>query len=149
MEHEPSCLYVFFSTGVHNLDLDRKYKKGMSTTDIQAEDMNKIVRRDRFVQADFGPNPQPSLQRVDLQLNLPYTPTSTDFELGRLTRQAFPVKVLLEGTNVIEGLRNLIPLGITSNPMPSFLTDLHSMAASGLTVDVDEENEGQLRVSTG
>lgn len=131
------------------LDLRHKYAKGMSPTIIQAEDMSKIVSRDRFVRAEFGPNPQPSLQKVDLQLNLPYTTEAKDFALGRLTRQPFPVKVHLEGSNVIEGIRNLIPLGIASNPMPTFLTELHSMATTSLTVDLDEENGGRLRVSPG
>ncbi|KAG0046228.1 hypothetical protein BGZ83_008596 [Gryganskiella cystojenkinii] len=130
-------------------DLGQTYSKGMSSTVIQAEDMNRIASRDRFVRIDFGPNPQPSLQKVDLQLNLPYTTEAKDFALGRLTRQPFPVKVHFEGTNVIEGIRNLIPLGIASNPMPSFLTELHSMATSTVTVDVDEENSKRLRVTPG
>lgn len=109
--------------------------------------MSTIVRRDRFVQKEFGPNPQPSLQKVDLQLNLPFSSESEEFRLGRLSRQPFPIKVVFEGSNVIEGVKNMIPLGIASNPMPSFLTELHSMATSSLTVDLDEDRK--LRVSVG
>lgn len=117
--------------------------------DIQAEDMDMIAARDRFVATEFGSNPQPSLNRVDLQLNLPYTTKSKDFNLGRLTRQPFPIKVVLEGSNVIEGIKNLVPLGVARNPMPVFLTELHSMATNNLTVDLDEENDNQQRITTG
>ncbi|KAF9109464.1 hypothetical protein BGX27_007582 [Mortierella sp. AM989] len=120
-------------------DPHQKYTRGMG--DIRAEDQVKIASRDRFVAADFGPNPQPSLNRVDLQINLPYTAGAKDFNLGRLTKQSFPIKVVLEGSNVIEGIKSLIPLGVAQNPMPKFLTDLHSMGSNSITVDL-ENDEG-------
>ncbi|KAG0225779.1 hypothetical protein BGX31_007509 [Mortierella sp. GBA43] len=126
-------------------DPQHKYRKGMQ--DIQAEDIDMIAARDRFVSAEFGSNPQPCLNRVDLQLNLPYTSTSKDFNLGRSTRQPFPIKVVLEGSNVIEGIKSLVPLGVAKNPMPAFLTELHSMATNNLIVDLDEED--QLRITNG
>ncbi|KAI1317807.1 hypothetical protein EDD11_007829 [Mortierella claussenii] len=124
-----------------------KYTHGMQ--DIRAEDMNKIATRDRFVATEFGPNEQPSLHKVDLQLNLPFTTESVDFSLGRLTRQPFPIKVVLEGSNVIEGIKQLIPLGVAQNPMPKFLTELHSIASNNLTVDMDVEDGTTQRISTG
>ncbi|KAF9195624.1 hypothetical protein BGZ50_004022 [Haplosporangium sp. Z 11] len=114
-----------------------KYARGMQ--DIKAEDMNKIVSRERVVATEFGPNAQPTLQRVDVQLNLPYTQKARDFELGRLNRQPFPIKVVFEGSNVIEGIKSLIPLGVAQPGMPRFLTELHSMATNRLTVDLDEQ----------
>ncbi|KAF9366158.1 hypothetical protein BGX34_005709 [Mortierella sp. NVP85] len=128
-------------------DLHQRYAKGMR--DIQAEDMDRIAARDRVVATEFGSNPQPCLNRVDLQLNLPYTTKSKDFNLGRLTKQPFPIKVVLEGPNVIEGIKNLVPLGVAKNPMPSFLTELHSMATSSLTVDLDEDDDNKQRISSG
>ncbi|KAG0012050.1 hypothetical protein BGZ80_000240 [Entomortierella chlamydospora] len=127
-------------------DPHEKYTRGMQ--DIRTVDEAKIASRDRFVAADFGPNPQPSLHRVDLQINLPYTTGAKDFRLGRLTKQPFPIKVVLEGSNVIEGVRSLIPLGIAQNPMPKFLTELHSMGSNSISVDLDDEGNKQL-VTTG
>ncbi|KAF8929772.1 hypothetical protein BGZ58_008691 [Dissophora ornata] len=127
-------------------DLQDKYSRGMR--DIRAEDITKIATRDRFVATEFGRNAQPRLERIDLQLNLPYTSEAKDFDLGRLTKQPFPIKVVLEGTNVIEGIKSLIPLGVAQNPMPKFLTELHSMATNSLTVDVDEEDASKQRISS-
>ncbi|KAG0365665.1 centromere protein Chl4/mis15/CENP-N [Gamsiella multidivaricata] len=124
-----------------------KYTKGRR--DIRAEDMDKIATRDRFVAADFGPNAQPSLQRVDIQLNVPYTTEAKNFSLGRMTRQPFPIKVIIEGSNVIEGIKSLIPLGVAKNPMPKFLTELHSMATNTIIVDLDEENDNKQCITTG
>ncbi|KAF9086804.1 hypothetical protein BGX29_001216 [Mortierella sp. GBA35] len=123
------------------------YAQGME--DIQSEDMTKIARRDLRVAKDFGPNAQPSLSRVDLQLNLPYTTAAKDFELGRLNRQPFPIKVVFEGSNVIEGIKSLIPLGVATEAMPKFLTELHSMATNRLTVDLDEDNGNAQRITKG
>jgi hypothetical protein len=117
--------------------------------DIQSEDITKIARRDLRVAKDFGPNAQPSLSRVDLQLNLPYTSQAKDFKLGRLNRQPFPMKVIFEGSNVIEGIKSLIPLGVATEAMPKFLTDLHSMATNKLTVDLDEDNGNSQRIIKG
>ncbi|KAF9574634.1 hypothetical protein EC968_006049 [Mortierella alpina] len=131
-------------------DSHQKYSKGEH--DICSEDMSKIASRNRTVASEFGPNAQPSLSRVDIQLNLPYTNKAKDFELGRLNRQAFPMKVIFEGPNVIEGLKSLIPLGMTDPAgMPKFLTELHSMATNSLTVDVDEDDTSneKYRVTTG
>ncbi|KAF9963618.1 hypothetical protein BGZ70_007297 [Mortierella alpina] len=128
----------------------QKYAKGEH--DICAEDMSRIASRNRTVASEFGPNAQPSLSRVDIQLNLPYTNKAKDFELGRLNRQVFPMKVIFEGPNVIEGLKSLIPLGMTDPAgMPKFLTELHSMATNSLTVDVDENDASneKYRVTTG
>ncbi|KAF9285906.1 hypothetical protein BGZ68_003391 [Mortierella alpina] len=131
-------------------DSHQKYAKG--ERDISAEDMSRIASRNWTVASEFGPNAQPSLARVDIQLNLPYTNKAKDFELGRLNRQAFPMKVIFEGPNVIEGLKSLIPLGMTDPAgMPKFLTELHSMATNSLTVDVDEDDASteKYRVTTG
>ncbi|KAG0212092.1 hypothetical protein BGX28_006853 [Mortierella sp. GBA30] len=131
-------------------DPHQKYAKGAQ--DIRAEDMSRIAIRDRTIASEFGPNTQPSLSRVDIQLNLPYTDKAKDFELGRLNRQPFPMKVIFEGPNVIEGIKNLIPLGM-ADPigMPKFLTELHSMATNSLTVDMDEEGTSGVkhRISKG
>ncbi|KAF9171550.1 hypothetical protein BGX21_007962 [Mortierella sp. AD011] len=127
-------------------DPHEKYTRGMQ--DIRTIDEAKIASRDRFVAANFGPNPQPNLHRVDLQINLPYTTEAKDFRLGRLTKQPFPIKVVLEGSNVIEGVRSLIPMGIAQNPMPKFLTELHSMGSNSISVDLDDEGNKQL-VTTG
>ncbi|KAF9923338.1 hypothetical protein FBU30_006608 [Linnemannia zychae] len=129
------------------IDPRETYAQGMD--DIQSEDIAKIARRDYQVSKEFGPNAQPSLPRVDFQLNLPYTTKAKDFELGRLNRQPFPIKVIFEGTNVIEGIKSLIPLGVATEEMPKFLTDLHSMAANKLTVDIDENDENVQRISKG
>ncbi|KAG0326172.1 hypothetical protein BGZ99_009969 [Dissophora globulifera] len=126
-------------------DLHQKYTKGMR--DIHAEDLNKIATRERFVATEFGPNSQPSLQKVELQLNLPYTTESKEFSLGRITRQPFPIKIVLEGSNVIEGIRSLIPLGVAQNPMPRFLTELHSMATNSITVEADEQESSGQRIT--
>ncbi|KAF9355075.1 hypothetical protein BGX26_007011 [Mortierella sp. AD094] len=127
-------------------DPHEKYTRGMQ--DIRTVDEAKIASRDRFVAADFGPNPQPNLHRVDLQINLPYTTEAKDFRLGRLTKQPFPIKVVLEGSNVIEGVKSLIPLGIAQNPMPKFLTELHSMGSNSINIDLDDEGNKQ-RITTG
>ncbi|KAG0318432.1 hypothetical protein BGZ97_003783 [Linnemannia gamsii] len=128
-------------------DPRENYAQGME--DIQSEDITKIARRDLRVAKDFGPNAQPSLSRVDLQLNLPYTSQAKDFKLGRLNRQPFPMKVIFEGSNVIEGIKSLIPLGVATEAMPKFLTDLHSMATNKLTVDLDEDNGNSQRIIKG
>jgi len=129
------------------IDPLENFAQGME--DIQSEDMTKIARRDLQVAKDFGPNAQPSLSRVDIQLNLPFTAESKDFGLGRLNRQPFPIKVIFEGSNVIEGIKSLIPLGVASEEMPKFLTELHSMATNKLTVDLDEDNGNSQRVTKG
>lgn len=128
-------------------DPRKHYAQGME--DIQSEDMNRIVRRDLRVAKDFGPNAQPNLSRVDLQLNLPYTAQAKDFKLGRMNQQPFPVKIIFEGPNVIEGIKSLIPLGVATEAMPKFLTDLHSMGANKLTVDLDEDDETVQRITKG
>ncbi|KAF8982132.1 hypothetical protein BGZ46_001739 [Entomortierella lignicola] len=128
-------------------DPHENYTKGMQ--DIRAEDEMKIASRDRFVAADFGPNPQPSLHRVDLQINLPYTAEAEGFKLGRLTKQPFPMKIVLEGSNVIEGIKSLIPLGIAQNPMPKFLTELHSMGSNSISVDLENNEGNKQRITTG
>ncbi|KAF9433966.1 hypothetical protein BGZ76_008745 [Entomortierella beljakovae] len=128
-------------------DSHQKYAKGMK--DIRAEDESKIALRDRFVASEFGPNPQPSLHRVDIQINLPYTSEAKDFNLGRLTKQPFPIKVVLEGPNVLEGIKNLIPQGIAHNPMPKFLTELHSMSSNTITVDLEDDDGNKQRITTG
>ncbi|KAF9912759.1 hypothetical protein BX616_010239 [Lobosporangium transversale] len=127
--------------------LEDRYTNGLR--DICTEDPTKIIARDRSIVSDFGPNAQPSLHRVDLQLNLPYTNKSKDFGLGRSTKLPFPIKVVLEGGNVIEGIKSLIPLGVAQNPIPKFLAELHSMASNRLTINMDEEGESLQQISPG
>lgn len=131
------------------VDPQDKYAQGMQ--DIQAVDIKRIARRDHFVATYFGPNKQPSLSQVDIQLHLPFTLQSTEFTLGRLTRQPFPIKISMEGSNVIDGLKDMIPLGLnTSNQaLPPFLSELHSMAANSLTVDLEEGSDSKQRITKG
>ncbi|KAF9426786.1 hypothetical protein BGZ94_006010 [Podila epigama] len=120
-------------------DSQDDYAQGMN--DIQAVDINRIVARNHIVAKDFGPNAQPNLGRVDLQFNLPFTKHSNAFRLGHLNQQPFPIKVTMEGPNVIDGLRNMIPLGLNKSgqALPLFLSELHSMATNDLTVSVPED----------
>ncbi|KAG0346873.1 hypothetical protein BG004_000622 [Podila humilis] len=122
-------------------DAQEKYAQGMQ--DIEAVDIIKVARRDQVIATDFGPNTQPSLSRVDIQLQLPFTTQSDDFNLGQLTRQPFPIKITMEGTNVIAGLCSMIPLGLNKSgqSLPPFLSELHSMATNTLTVDLEEEED--------
>ncbi|KAG0089308.1 hypothetical protein BGZ93_005470 [Podila epicladia] len=130
-------------------DPQETYAQGMQ--DIRAVDIKRIVRRDHFVASNFGPNAQPSLSRVDLQLRLPFTLQSAEFTLGRLTKQPFLIKITMEGSNVIDGLKNMIPLGLnTSNQaLPPFLSELHSMATNSLTVDLEEGSGSKQRITKG
>ncbi|KAF9166550.1 hypothetical protein DFQ26_007622 [Actinomortierella ambigua] len=96
------------------------FSRGMD--DIEPENIHQIVMRENQVAQEFGPNTQPALPKVSIRLDLPYTANSKDYALGRLTKRVFPVGVVLEGSNVIEGIKELVPLGIAEDPLPSFLT---------------------------
>ncbi|KAF9217466.1 hypothetical protein BGZ59_004071 [Podila verticillata] len=63
----------------------------------------------------------------------------------------FPIKISMEGLNVIDGLKDMIPLGLnTSNQaLPPFLSELHSMAANSLTVDLEEGSDSKQRITKG
>ncbi|KAF8951271.1 hypothetical protein BGZ52_012727 [Haplosporangium bisporale] len=65
--------------------------------------------------------------------------------------QPFPIKISMEGLNVIDGLKDMIPLGLnTSNQaLPPFLSELHSMAANSLTVDLEEGSDSKQRITKG
>ncbi|KAF9583672.1 hypothetical protein BGW38_008888 [Lunasporangiospora selenospora] len=118
------------------IDLDQKYAEGIEH--LRAEDMDRIVSRDCFVAADFGPNAQPRLEKVDINLRLPFTQRSKDFDYGKGNSEPFPIKVTLEGTSVIEGLKELALLGIAENPLPKFLVNLHSNATNSVTIEHED-----------
>ncbi|KAG0343058.1 hypothetical protein BG000_009377 [Podila horticola] len=63
----------------------------------------------------------------------------------------FPIKISMEGSNVIDGLKNMIPLGLnTSNQaLPPFLSELHSMATNSLAVDLEEGSDNKQRITKG
>ncbi|KAF9976230.1 hypothetical protein BGZ73_008937 [Actinomortierella ambigua] len=119
-----------------------KFSRGMD--DIEPENLDQIVTRESQIAQEFGPNIQPALPKVRIGLDLPYTTSSKDFDLGRLTRRAFPISVVLEGSNVIEGIKELVSLGIAEDPLPTFLSELHSMAKNSFTVSMNEQGEAQV-----
>jgi len=43
--------------------------------------------------------------------------------------------IRFEGTNVIEGIKKMIPLEIAKRPLPTFMSNLHSLAKNYLEVD--------------
>ncbi|KAG0231758.1 hypothetical protein BGW41_002110 [Actinomortierella wolfii] len=112
--------------------------------DIEPENNEEISNREVQVAQEFGSNTQPALSKVNIRLDLPYTANSKSYALGRLTKRVFPVSVVLEGSNVIEGIKELVPLGIAEDPLPSFLSELHSMAKNSLTVSIDDEGQVQV-----
>ena len=50
-----------------------------------------------------------------------------------------PCVVTLKGPSVIEGLKELVELGVADMPLPPFLANLHSNAQTSLIVGVDDE----------
>ena len=47
----------------------------------------------------------------------------------------FPMKVVFEGPNVLDGLKSLIPLGIAKAPLPPHLANLHSSASNSFSIN--------------
>lgn len=47
---------------------------------------------------------------------------------------AFNTQVLMEGTNVLEGLKNMVKFGIIQTPIPDWMSEISAMSANVVTL---------------
>ncbi|KAL1916698.1 uncharacterized protein VTP21DRAFT_5402 [Calcarisporiella thermophila] len=121
---------VHYSRKKQKLDDGPKYVN--DDEPIMAEDMSSISARYSEVDDRFGRNEQPSLERIEIKLALPLVIKTAEDSVEDLP---ITIKVKLEGTNVMEGVKRMTALGMAEAPLPDFLGELHSLAGSSLVVD--------------
>lgn len=96
---------------------------------VTQENLREEMRSKDILEETFGDHPQPILEKVEYTLEtkfkgLMYAPAMATQE------EAFHCKVKFEGTNVIEGIKNLCKVGLADLPMKDHLGKIHSMAKS-------------------
>ncbi|CAG8580480.1 2457_t:CDS:2 [Paraglomus brasilianum] len=98
---------------------------------IVSEDLKREAERERTLEENFGSVEQPALDHVEIKVKLPFDPSSS-YEVGP---DPITTTIRFEGTNVIEGIKKMIPLEIAKRPLPTFMSNLHSLAKNYLEVD--------------
>jgi len=97
---------------------------------IVLENGGAVERRIREVDERFGWNKIEGVERVEVKLAFPFHDTPTDPE-------DFTMHIRLDGPNVMEGVRRLVPLGVAVAPLPEWLVEMPSAAANRVVVDRD------------
>lgn len=98
--------------------------------DIVDEDSEEKQKRLQATDAAFGMGKQPALQRVQFEFARPLVSE----RLGASGSTTLHCRLRLSGTNVIGGIRALVPAGLADDPLPPHLAELHSMASSTITL---------------
>jgi len=75
----------------------------------------------------FGSSTMPALDRIDLRVVDSFR---GGYELG----STFECTVRFEGSNVLEGIRNLVQLGIAQPPLPDYLANLPSLCQNSFNI---------------
>eukprot|EP00040_Diaphanoeca_grandis_P007900 m.42838 g.42838 ORF g.42838 m.42838 type:complete len:357 (-) comp19228_c0_seq2:27-1097(-) len=106
-------------------------------TNVLVEDKEISEKRaDECVQV-FGKSANPTMEKVELQLTTRYQ----GGEKYANVQGEFGCKIKLEGTSVIDGLKELTSAGIAVAPLPKVLAELHSTAKNVFVLsDVDFES---------
>ncbi|KAF0532165.1 centromere protein N-like [Gigaspora margarita] len=96
---------------------------------------DQMKSKDNAIDDNFGPNEQPSLDVVEIKLDMPFN-TYTD---DHLEEPPISTTVVFEGSNVIEGVKKMVTSGYVIPPLPKFLVELHSSSKNYIEV-VQQEN---------
>ncbi|KAH3768702.1 uncharacterized protein LOC127845566 [Dreissena polymorpha] len=109
--------------------VSRKRKAPSDLQDDRVTDLNQAEKRLRLATLDinFGENIQPTLEKVQFRVELPYRSKTVATELQQ-DGELFCSRVKFEGTNVLEGLRKLGELGYATVPLPKHLTIIQDRA---------------------
>jgi len=125
----------------HPLDRKPKKRKAGDGGDIGEsanpgvvqEDAREVRKKAKVATDQFGPNPQPEMRRVEYQVRTTFKSRSSKVSYDG----DFPMKVVFEGGNVIEGIKSLLPSGIAKGPLPPHIANLHSAAANSFIITDD------------
>lgn len=109
------------------LNPDRKLEVFQSQ-EITSENWAEEQKRQQLTDGAFGTNLQPKLERIEFKM-----------QTRLQSRQQFPqlispisCNVRFEGSSVIEGIKNLGSQSFVDIPLPSYMTNLHSLSRSSL-----------------
>ncbi|EDO46393.1 predicted protein [Nematostella vectensis] len=104
----------------------RKQTKVKDTSDpeICSENQAEDVKRKRQIDVAFGSNAQPALQKVEFKMLTRFRGT----QYVAFHKKPFRCSVKFEGPSVIDGIKSLTAAGVTSVPLPSYLSNLHSLS---------------------
>ncbi|CAG8443753.1 23676_t:CDS:2 [Dentiscutata erythropus] len=112
---------------VDNSPLEHISKR--SNTDAQ------LKSKDNAVDDNFGPNEQPSLDVVEIKLDMPFN-TSDD---NQPEETPISTTIVFKGSNVIEGIKKMVTSGYAVSPLPKFLVELHSNSKNYIEVVQQED----------
>ncbi|XP_071785066.1 centromere protein N-A-like isoform X1 [Asterias amurensis] len=96
-------------------------------SDIVFENEKEKELRDKQVLHSFGSNEQPKLQKIEYKLETKFRGCEFAPAMS-LNKEPFRCRVKFEGTNVLEGIRQLAKTGLVSLPLPHHLGNVHSLA---------------------
>ncbi|XP_071958699.1 centromere protein N-like [Antedon mediterranea] len=105
---------------------------------ICCEDIQEKKQRKEINISTFGINKQPILETV--KYNLETTFRGTDFAPAMDQKKPFRCRVKFEGTNVLEGIKQLGPAGLAILPLPHHIGRVHSLAKNHLLVSDKKTN---------
>ncbi|KAK2167450.1 hypothetical protein NP493_1277g00026 [Ridgeia piscesae] len=114
--------------------------------DIVYENRQERERDEETVAETFGPNEQPTLEKIEYQMltkfcGHPHAP-------GMSRDGPFHCRVRFEGPNVIEGLRNLASAGAMSVPLKTHLAKIHTSARSVFMLKNKDRRQRSSQTST-
>ncbi|PFX22237.1 centromere protein N-like [Stylophora pistillata] len=106
---------------------DRKLEV-LQSQEITSENWAEEQKRQQLIDGAFGTNLQPKLERIEFKM-----------QTRLRSRQQFPqlispisCNVRFEGSSVLEGIKNLGSQSFVDIPLPSYLTNLHSLSRNSL-----------------
>ncbi|XP_052817367.1 centromere protein N-like [Mya arenaria] len=110
-------------------DLTSRKRKAVREVDDGVTDLEAGEKRRRLetLADSFGDNVQPTLERVQFRVELPYRSKRVATELQG-DGELFHSKVRFQGTSVLEGIRSLAEAGYATVPLPKHLTIIPTRA---------------------
>ncbi|XP_022107534.1 centromere protein N-like [Acanthaster planci] len=105
----------------------RKASTDVSDSDIVFENQADKEQREQQILHAFGSNEQPKLQKIEYRLETRFRGSEFAPAMA-LRKEPFHCKVKFEGSSVLEGIKELGKVGLTSLPLPHHLGNVHSLA---------------------
>eukprot|EP00004_Rigifila_ramosa_P020828 TRINITY_DN5453_c0_g1_i1.p2 TRINITY_DN5453_c0_g1~~TRINITY_DN5453_c0_g1_i1.p2 ORF type:complete len:339 (-),score=92.75 TRINITY_DN5453_c0_g1_i1:18-1034(-) len=103
---------------------ERAAKRARVGAGVEVLDEARLQAREAYADQTFGRREQPAVSRIEAQV------VARASEGGEEVR----CQLRLEGGNVLQGLRELVPLGLAAAPLPDFLATLAEQASRSVAV---------------
>lgn len=130
----------YSSYRLQHKDLNPLVRKIAQNTDPKStmtysveEDQELTNKRKGEATHAFGDLELPALDRVEFKFSTGLHGKAVDMEY----EEVYKCKARFEGMNILEGLKELMQLGIASCPLPPYLEQLHSMEKTKFILNAD------------